>query len=127
MENRTEYMREYRAKYKERAKRVSVTLTPSEHGRARRTASAQGKTLAAFLKDSAFSHMDGIRPVPKELADRVDAMLAVLRGIGNNVNQIARHSNTVRAYVDGNELMLNLRLLDDKLRQFLKSSGSGQS
>ncbi|MFB0965588.1 MAG: plasmid mobilization relaxosome protein MobC [Patescibacteria group bacterium] len=122
---RKAYMREYRRSYGTRVRRVALTLTRDEHSRAECLAEREGMPVAAFLKQAAFAHADGSRPVPKELSDRLDELVAQVRGIANNVNQMARHSNRLKAGVEDAEVMLKLRLLEERLRAFVAGEGEG--
>jgi hypothetical protein len=118
-------MRQYRSAYKSRVRRVALTLTREEHARAERLAGKEGLSTSAYLKRAAFAHADGERPVPKEMLERLDGLVAQVRGIANNVNQMARHSNRLKAGVDDAEVMLKLRFLEDRLRAFVGGEGGG--
>lgn len=121
---RKAYMRQYRNAYKERVRRVNLSLTREEYSRAEKLAADSGMPVSAFLKKAAFDHADGLKPAPKELVDRLDELLRQIRGIATNVNQMARHSNRLKAGVEDAEVMLMLRFLDQKIREFL-SRGRG--
>ena len=125
---RRAYMRQYRSAYKERVKRVGLSLTREEHSRAERLAAESGVPVAAYLKNAAFAHADAVKPAPKELVERLDELLRQIRGIATNVNQMARHSNRLKAGVEDAEVMLTLRFLDQKIREFLsRGKGGGPS
>ena len=42
-----------------------------------------------------------------------------MRGIGTNLNQMARHSNEMRAFLETREIQPYLKSLDDAVRQFV--------
>lgn len=123
--DRRAYMRSYRSDYKTRVRRVALTFTREEFSRAKKAADSEGVAVSAFVKRSAFERMDGIRPPPKELADRLDALASQIRGIANNVNQMARHSNRLKAGVEDAEVMLKLRYLEELLRRFVEERADG--
>jgi hypothetical protein len=122
---RRAYMRQYRNAYKERVRRVGLSLTREEHSRAEMLAAESGMALSAYLKQAAFSYADGLKPVSKELVERLDELLRQIRGIATNVNQMARHSNRLKAGVEDAEVMLMLRFLDQKIREFLSRGRGG--
>ena len=121
---RRAYMKQYRSAYKERVRRVGLSLSREEQLRVERLASESGIPVAAYLKHAAFAHLEGLKPPPKELVERLDELLRQIRGIATNVNQMARHSNRLKAGVEDAEVMLMLRFLDQKIREFL-SRGKG--
>ena len=57
--------------------------------------------------------------VPPDITERMDELLAILRGIGNNLNQLARHSNEMRYFLDTAEVRLQLRRMDEELKKFI--------
>lgn len=120
---RSAYMRAYRSAYGKRVRRVALTLTHDEFSRAEREASREGVAVSAFVKRCAFERIEGRVPVPKELSDRLDELVAQVRGIATNVNQMARHSNRLKAGVEDAEVMLKLRRLEESLRDFLAGGG----
>ena len=44
-----------------------------------------------------------------------------MRGIGNNINQLARYSNEMRYFLDTNEVRLQLKRMDEEVRRFVTS------
>ena len=44
-----------------------------------------------------------------------------MRGIGNNLNQLARYSNEMRYFLDTEEVRLNIRRMDEVVRRFVNS------
>lgn len=122
---RKDYMRSYRSAYKARVRRVSLTLTKEEHARAERLAAGEGQPVSAFLKRCAFERIGKRADPPKELVDRLDGLISQVRGIANNVNQMARHSNRLKAGVEDAEVMLKLRRLEELLREFVSERAEG--
>lgn len=118
--DRKTYMQAFRERQKEAGHtRATVNLSPEEHQRLVASADAQGEKLATHIKRLALAKLDDAYLVPPDITERMDELLAVMRGIGNNLNQLARHSNEMRAFMDTREVQLQLRRLDSELRQFL--------
>ncbi|MHB9118316.1 MAG: plasmid mobilization relaxosome protein MobC [Burkholderiales bacterium] len=99
--------------------RVSVTLSAAEYERLKRCADEQGERVTTHLKRRAFAHIHTRYLVPHDIADQLNNLLAVLRGIGNNLNQLARHSNEMRYFLDTEEVRLHLKRLDEEVRRFV--------
>lgn len=122
---RKAYMRAYRTAYKERVRRVTLTLSPDEFSVVKRLAAAERLAVSAYLKKSAFAHGASVKPVHPDLLDRLDELVRQIRGIATNVNQMARHSNRLRAGVEDAEVMLKLRFLEQRIREFLSGANGG--
>lgn len=120
--DRKAYNQRIREEQKARGvRRVSVTLSPAELMRFEESARANTNRVTTHLKDCALAHLDARYLVPPDIAERLDALLAVMRGIGNNLNQLARHSNEMRYFLDTQEVRLQIRRMDDEIRRFVTS------
>ena len=118
--DRKAYMEAFRARQRDAGlRRVNVSLSREEHKRLATSAKAHGEKITTHLKTLALAHLDETYLVPPDLADRLDSLLAVVRGIGNNLNQLARHSNEMRYFMDTKEVQLQLKRLDAEVRQFV--------
>ena len=118
--NRKAYMQAFRERQKQAGHtRATVNLSPEEYRRLVASAEGHGEKIASHIKSLALAKLDDAYLVPPDINERMDALLAVMRGIGNNLNQLARHSNEMRAFMETREVQLQLRRLDDELRQFL--------
>lgn len=132
--DRTTYNQRIRDEQKARGfRRVSVTLSPDELARFEASASAHHSRLTTHVKDCALAHLDAKYLVPPDIAARLDDLLTVIRGVGNNLNQLARYSNEMRYFLDTEEVRLNIRRMDEEVQRFIKSpllvkkeSASGQ-
>ena len=119
--DRKAYYRQLRADKKARGeKRINPSFSAPEIDRLTQSAGTYGETsLAAHVKQLALAKLDDRYLVPPDIQNQLDNLLAVMRGIGNNLNQLARHSNEMRYFMDTAEVRLQLKRLDDELRQFL--------
>ena len=119
--DRKSYYRQLRADKKARGeKRINPSFTAEEIDRLTKSATAHGDTsLAAHVKRLALSKLDDRYMVTSDIQERLDHLLAIMRGIGNNLNQLARHSNEMHYFMDTAEVRLQLKRMDDEIRQFL--------
>jgi Bacterial mobilisation protein (MobC) len=118
--SRAEYMAAFRKRQREeKIHRVSVTLDNLEYIRMNASAIRQGEKFATHLKHRAFADLDKTYIVPIELRERLDEALIVWRGIGNNLNQLARHANEMRAFMHTGEVQLQLRRMEEVLTQLI--------
>jgi hypothetical protein len=91
--DRTTYRRQYWQKYSKRVRRVFGSLTPDEYAAmAERAAETQGDEPSVWqqiwLESKAYT--SGAALPTAEIADQQRELLAELRSIGNNINQLAR-------------------------------------
>jgi hypothetical protein len=118
--DRAAYLKKFRAEQKiAGVRRVNLTLTEAEFLQMSKSADAHGEKLTTHLKTRAFAHLEDRYVLPHFLAERMDLLLAVMRGIGNNLNQLARYSNEMRYFLDTNDVIAHLARLDKEVRQFL--------
>lgn len=100
-----------------------MTLTITEFSQMRASAVLFRERVTPHLKRRAFAHLEARPLVPPEVGARLDALLAVMRGIGNNINQLARHSNETRRFLDAEAVRAQLRRMDDEVRRFVEERG----
>ena len=117
---RREYMKNLHASMKARGfHRVSATLSGEEFARLKESADAHSERVTTHLKRCAFAHLETRYLVPPDIGERLDALLAVMRGIGNNLNQLARYSNEMRYFLDTDEVRLQLKRMHEEIRRFV--------
>lgn len=117
---RTKYMKEFAASQKSAGvRRVNVTLSASEYARILKSANGQNERVTTHLKTLSFAQLDSCYLVPLHLAENLDTLLAIMRGIGNNINQLARHSNEMRYFLDTDEVRLQLKRMDEEVQRFI--------
>ena len=97
-ETKNSYMKEYRMQYKQRVKRLTVTLSQEEFFQLEQSAREHGKgeKLSAFLKEAGFAYLKQEYLVPKYLEDKLQELVLILRNMGNNFNQITRYTHKLR-------------------------------
>jgi len=118
--DRTTYMESFRAGQRlAGVRRVGVTLTAAEFEQMTVSANVHGARITTHLKTCAFAHLNAHYLVPMDVAERLDALLTVMRGIGNNLNQLARHSNEMRYFLDTEEVRLQVKRMDEAVRTFV--------
>lgn len=76
-------------------------------------------TVTAHLKALALAHLDNEYLIPENMEKRMDELIAILRGVGNNLNQLARHSNEMKYFLDTQEVRLQLKRMDESIREFI--------
>jgi len=118
--DRTEYMKAYRADARNAGvRRVSATLNEAEYAQLADSAKAHRERITTHLKTQALANLERRYLVPPDTNERLDTLIAIMRGIGNNLNQLARHSNEMRYFLDTEEVRLQVKRMEDAVRQFV--------
>lgn len=118
--DRATYMQTYRAEQRKAGvRRVSATMTEEEYTRLAESAAQHQESATTHLKHLAFAQLDRRYLVPLDQAERLDAFIAIVRGIGNNLNQLARYSNEMRHFLETEEVRLQVKHLEEEVRRFV--------
>lgn len=121
-----EYLRSYRERYRTMRKRVNVTFTLEEYARLAEAAEAAGESETTFLHRVAVATLTDRPALSKADEERFGEFMRTVRGIGNNLNQMARYSNSMREMLDEREVGYQLQYLEETVRRFLSSGGDGK-
>lgn len=85
--------KEYFADYLKNNKQVRITFSNSEHAIIEDIATKQGLTVASFIRYATLTQAKNLYLFPKEIEDEVKNAIRNMRGIGNNINQVAKYCN----------------------------------
>lgn len=122
-QRQAEYLRQYKKEHPPVGKRVNITLSESEYARLVEVASESGERPTTFLRNVALAALEGRRVLAKEEEAKVDEFVRVVRGIANNLNQMARYSHTMRGMLDEREVGYQLLYMEEVFRRFLMNGG----
>lgn len=106
--NNKDNRKEYFAEYQKNNKHVRLTFSNTDYEVLDRISLKQGLTLASFIRYAALAQARNIFLFPKEVEDQIKLAVRNMRGIGNNINQIAKYANE-QGYASSNsiEVILN--------------------
>lgn len=121
MDERKEYQRAYKEKYRQSHKGVHVTLTLDEYQQIMQLAEQHNLKIPSMLKQLAFTQLGGQQPVPSALLDLIQEHNRLVRSIANNLNQLA-HSANIFQEVDQKLVFDHLRELHNQMDAFVKQS-----
>lgn len=123
--DRTAYMKQYRADYKARMRRVSLTLSHADYAGFERVARRDGKPVTTVVHEHAIAALVD----EPYIADAVEKELAALRfqisNISNNINQLTHHSHIVRQFTEEGALLEELRRLQNVIEAHTRKSLRG--
>lgn len=121
MKDRKKYYQKYNKEVRTKLKDVHIYLTPEEYDFFERVAEKQEIKVSKLIKTMALSQAEKTFYLPKEIQEELTKFVFLVRNIANNVNQIARHSNTVKTLVDENGLLSYLKKLETTVKNYVKN------
>jgi len=90
------YHRDYWKIYKKKTKQISLTVSFEEYKMWKQAASRQGRRgVGAQIKAEALAYREQEYLPELDTQNYLTELIRILRGIGNNLNQIAHHSNAM--------------------------------
>ncbi len=116
--NSAEYQRQYRAKNRKSRREVSVSLPISLHREFSAFAKKQKMSLSALMRESTDLQIRGCQLKSSSIEAELKELRFQISGIANNVNQMARHSNTVKQVTDENAVFQKLHELEQLVTDF---------
>jgi hypothetical protein len=87
---RAQYRRKYWQGYAKRVKRIFGTVTRAEYDAAKERSEAAGRSVWAQVWAEATAYREQTLVPTSEIADQQRELIAELRRIGNNINQLAK-------------------------------------
>ena len=114
---REKYFEEYRKK----TKRVNITFTNKEYEQLKKRAEKFNLTPTEYIKKSYLAYHKNIYLVPQNLENLLNDLLIQIRGIANNINQVAYAFNSSKGIIfQRKKLEFNLVDLKNKIDDFIK-------
>jgi predicted DNA-binding protein len=110
--HKKDYMRAYRRDYRERITRIAATLDNEQAERFNALAKSEGMKPATFLRHLVESALEKKPFVSSAVVEELKAVSFLIRTIANNVNQTAHHSHVMKQLVNENDLLGELRKLE---------------
>ena len=105
-------MKAYRADYKKRVRVVKVTMTNSDFAALEKLATSEGIRPARLARELIVAELYGDPRMPSEMIAELTTLRHLIHSVGNNMNQLARHSNTVRMVIDKHAVFDELKKLE---------------
>ena len=87
---------EYEAEYLKNNKRVRITFSNTDYAVIEKIATKQGLSVASFIRYATIEQARNLYLFPKDLEEEIKTAVRNMRGIGNNINQIAKYVNEKR-------------------------------
>lgn len=116
------YHRNYWKDYKKRTRQISLTLSVEEYKMWQQAASRQGRrSVGQQIKAEALAYREQEHLPEIETQGYLKELIRVLRGIGNNLNQLAHHSNSFQRMIAERQAIKMLQDLETTADGFTRA------
>jgi 23S rRNA maturation mini-RNase III len=117
-DKRKEYMQAYLAHYRTSHREIKITFSNPDYAAIQRIAEKQGMKTAAYIRKVVHEQSKNLYLFPKDLEEQIQAAVRNIRGIGNNINQIARYCHGQKySSSDTLEVIFNfLKKIEDEIK-----------
>lgn len=119
--DRKEYLRKYKKEYAKQVRPVQVTFSIDEYEILKKISEKEGVKVTPLVKSLALAQAQKMSYVTAEKQERLNEFVFLIRNIANNINQIAKHSNTVKNLRDENVLLDLLRNLEINVKKYVEN------
>ena len=105
-------------------KRINCSLTKEEYKKILIHAKKADCKITSYFKKSAFAYFENQYILPKNSQKILQGFIFQLRGIGNNLNQIAKKTNRLKKVVNFFNLkkeMQKLHVLENAIQKFISN------
>lgn len=116
--DRSQYMKAYRAQYKERMKVIKLAIEPVLYRKLDRLAKRENVKSTTLVRSILASAVTDQAFVPTAVEGELKACVRLMRNAANNLNQLAHHSNTVRRVVNEDAVFAELRRLEKHVNDY---------
>jgi len=119
----TDYQKEYKKQYKQKNKIVSFPLSNIFYEELRRKSIYYDLSVNAYVKQIVTNTLnnDTIMPLTADRQKHIQEYIHISRGIANNINQIAKSSNSGE-YIDISILINSLKHYEDEFKKYISKS-----
>ena len=80
--------------YRKHRKRLDCALTLDEYAKLKTKARASNLPPTTLLRQAAFAYLEKSPLIPPDLERELSTLVFLFRNMANNLNQIAKHTNT---------------------------------
>lgn len=116
-----EYHRQYWKNYKKKTRQISLTVSVQEYKMWKDAAERQGRrSVGQQIKAEALAYREQEHLPELDTQNYLAELIRILRGIGNNINQIAHHSNAFGRVMKERDAIANLKKLEQVADGFIR-------
>ena len=112
------YHKKYREEYKKKVKYINVAVPLPMYEELEKLSDLENTKVSALIRNMALAYMQQKTFVPKNIEAELKEFTFLMRNVANNINQISHHSNIVKHMVDENGLLMEIKKLEDRVKEY---------
>jgi hypothetical protein len=116
--SRTEYQKKYQEKYAKTNKRFTVTLPIATYRDVEKQAKKWKMKPATCFREMALSSLNEQAFMPPHIEKDLKEISYLIRKISDNINQTAKHSNSLKTVLDDNDILQQIRALEESVMAY---------
>ncbi len=120
LERETRYRRAYWQRYKESHVRVFGTLTKAQHAQIKSVADASDRPVWTQIWAESCAYRKAEFLPTSEIMARQDRMIAEMRRIGNNLNQLAAQGHVQQLQQSSQDVAAQMQMLEQSILNFTR-------
>lgn len=117
----TSHKKTYRQSYNASVKYLNVSLPLKTHAALLLKAKQHNLAATTYFRNLALKAFYAELIAPPEIEQELHELTLLIRNIANNVNQMARYSNTVRKLIDEQKLLRELQQLELSIKNYTQN------
>ncbi len=119
-QKRAAYKKAHWQAYTKTHKRVYGTLTKDEYRTIKVRADQENRSVWEQIWQESCHYREQEKLLSQAEAKQLDELYFILRNIGNNINQVAKHSNTFSRLVQDRRILKQLENLESTVDAFIR-------
>jgi len=114
--------RAYEKDYWQKHRQITVTVPLAKYNKLKKRADTGGRKVGQQMLAQSDSYEQGDYLPPKIVEGRLQEISLLLRNIANNINQIAKHSNTFRRVIGQKQIIQMLQRLEIETETLIRKA-----
>lgn len=120
-EDKKEYLKRYQEDYYKKKKRINITISQKEYKEFKKIAEKENLKVSSLVKQMAIAYKEEKYLIPYSIESKLSEFVRKIRGIANNVNQIAYNTNIFSGYFNTEDFFKTLKSLEDQVTEFINN------
>lgn len=116
-EERKIYEKAYKKAYAKSHRQITITVDNQQYSEFAQKAKSENTKVSTLVKNMAIAYSQKEIFLPSAVEKELSELKYLIRNVANNVNQMAHHSNMLNTMVEEQDLLLELKRLEDLVVQ----------